>query len=225
MPTDKRVFDLFTIAWMSVILLPVMAALLPVAWLAHGRPLFIASERMRAPGCAFRMYKLRSMTVSASQDGITGGDKAAQITGFGWFLRRTRLDELPQLLNIARGEMSIVGPRPPLRRFVDMFPDLYAQVLRSPPGVTGLASLVFAAHEERLLAACRNAAETDTVYIRRCIPRKARIDMIYLNNRSLGLDFWLALISGLRALRVLRRRGRLPRRRARQPLRNAPVRE
>ena len=102
----------------------------------------------------------------------------------GRFLRRSRLDEVPQLWNVLKGDMSFVGPRPPLRLYVERFPELYAKVLQSRPGVTGLATLVFHRHEEKLLAACRSAAETDAVYARRCVPRKARIDLIYQNMLS-----------------------------------------
>ncbi len=84
--------------------------------------------------------------------------------------------------------MSFVGPRPPLRQYVEAFPDLYAEVLECRPGVTGLATLLFHRHEERLLAGCASAEETDRVYVRRCIPRKARLDLIYRRRRSLCFD-------------------------------------
>jgi lipopolysaccharide/colanic/teichoic acid biosynthesis glycosyltransferase len=108
------------------------------------------------------------------------------------------------MLNVWRGDLSLVGPRPPLRLYVERFPEIYAQVLRSRPGVTGLASLVFAAHENRLLARCTTPAQTDAVYARICVPRKARIDLIYQRHQSLAFDFWLALVTGLRVIRVLR---------------------
>ena len=84
--------------------------------------------------------------------------------------------------------MSFVGPRPPLRIYVARFPVLYGRVLQNRPGVTGLASLHFHRQEERLLARCRTAQETDEVYTRRCIPRKARLDLIYQHRRTLCLD-------------------------------------
>jgi len=98
--------------------------------------------------------------------------------------------------------MSFVGPRPPLRLYVERFPDLYAQVLRSRPGITGLATLSFHRHEEWLLAPCRDAAETDAVYSRRCVPRKARIDLIYQRRRTLCLDLRLMLQTLSRALKM-----------------------
>jgi lipopolysaccharide/colanic/teichoic acid biosynthesis glycosyltransferase len=123
-------------------------------------------------------------------------------------LRKTRADEIPQLWNVIRGDMSLVGPRPPLRRYVEAYPALYAQVLKNRPGVTGLASLAFADHEERILARCTSAAETEAAYRRRCVPRKARIDLIYQRRQSLCLD--LRLIAET-ARRPFARQGR-PRR-------------
>jgi lipopolysaccharide/colanic/teichoic acid biosynthesis glycosyltransferase len=99
--------------------------------------------------------------------------------------------------------MSFVGPRPPLRRYVEACPETYAAVLRSRPGVTGLATLVFHRHEERLLAQCATPEETNRVYLRRCIPRKARLDLIYQRRQSLCLDLWILL----RTLRGVVRRG------------------
>jgi lipopolysaccharide/colanic/teichoic acid biosynthesis glycosyltransferase len=101
------------------------------------------------------------------------------------------LDELPQLWNVLRGDMSFVGPRPPVQVYVDDFPELYAQVLLNRPGITGLASLRFHRHEERLLAACKTREETDFAYRTRCIPRKAALDMIYQRHRSFCFDLVL----------------------------------
>jgi lipopolysaccharide/colanic/teichoic acid biosynthesis glycosyltransferase len=130
---------------------------------------------------------------AAADSGVSGGDKAARITALGRLLRRSRLDEIPQLWNVIRGDMSFVGPRPPLRQYVERFPDLYAQVLRSRPGITGLATLVYHGHEERLLARCATPEETDALYARACVPRKARLDLIYQRRRSLCWDLWLMM--------------------------------
>jgi lipopolysaccharide/colanic/teichoic acid biosynthesis glycosyltransferase len=146
---------------------------------------------MRDPASGFTLWKFRTMAAGPDAGGVTGGDKAARITPVGRKLRRARLDELPQLWNILRGDVSFVGPRPPLRRYVEMFPELYGRVLRSRPGVTGLASLVYAAHEERILAACATPEATEAAYVRRCVPRKAALDLIYQRNRTLWLDLKL----------------------------------
>ena len=200
MTFGKRVFDLVLALLLGAVLLVPFSVLLLVLLVKEGRPVFYVAERMKAPGQPFRLWKLRTMTVARSDSGVSGGDKSARITSMGRFLRKTRLDEVPQLWNVIRGDMSFVGPRPPLRLYVERFPELYEQVLRSRPGITGLASLHFHAHEERILARCSSAAETDEVYSRRCVPRKATLDLIYQRHRSLCFDMALIAQTGKRVL-------------------------
>lgn len=205
MTPGKRLFDI-VVALLLVVILAVPFGLL-LLWLLwkEGPPLFYVSERMRAPGRPFRLWKLRTMTVAEADSGVTGADKAGRITPAGAFLRRIRADEIPQLYNVLKGDMSFVGPRPPLRQYVERFPDLYARVLRSRPGITGLASLVYHAHEERLLARCRTAEETDATYCRICVPAKAKLDLIWQRHRSLCFDM---VLMGRTLARVFRRRQR-----------------
>jgi lipopolysaccharide/colanic/teichoic acid biosynthesis glycosyltransferase len=192
MTPQKRLFDLVTVAVMLLWLGPILLVVLVVMLVVDGRPLFYPSERMKAPGQPFTLWKLRTMTVStAPETGVSGGDKQSRITRFGRFLRRTRADELPQLWNILRGDISFVGPRPPLREYVERFPDLYAEVLKSRPGVTGLATLRYHRTEERLLQTCTTPEDTDGVYTQRCVPRKAAFDLIYQRNQSLCYDLKL----------------------------------
>ncbi len=188
MTPAKRLLDLGLVLILGAIL--VLPTVLIALWLllADGRPVFYVSERMRGPNRPFRLWKFRTMAVSTADSGVSGGDKSDRVTRTGRILRKLRLDEAPQLWNILRGDMSFVGPRPPLRSYVERFPDLYARVLRSRPGLTGLATLRFRRHEERLLARCTTAAETDAVYARRCVPRKARLDLIYQRHRTLCMD-------------------------------------
>ena len=191
MTPRKRLFDLgLGILGLSLLALPtlIIAAML---LLCQGRPIFYLSERVKSPQQNFRLWKFRTMRVALDDGGVSGGNKMSRITPLGKVLRRTRLDEVPQLWNILRGDMSFVGPRPPLPIYVDQFPVLYAQVLQNRPGLTGLATLAFHKREAALLANCKSAAETDAIYTRRCIPRKARIDMIYLQKRTFRLDIFI----------------------------------
>lgn len=191
MTFSKRMFDIVFALALCIVLGPVILGLMLALLVLQGRPLFYAGERMRGVDQSFRLWKFRTMSVAPDNGGVSGGDKQSRITPMGRFLRRTRLDELPQLWNILRGDISFVGPRPPLRRYVDSHPDLYARVLACRPGVTGLATVIFHRTEERLLAPCKTPQETERVYVRRCIPRKARLDLIYCQRRSLALDMWL----------------------------------
>lgn len=205
MTPAKRLLDILAAAALILLLALPFAVLVLVLLAVEGRPVFYLSERMKTPTQGFTLWKLRTMAPVAVASGVSGGDKANRITPVGRILRRSRLDEIPQLWNILKGDMSFVGPRPPLRQYVDRFPALYAQVLRNRPGITGLASLAYHRHEERLLAACRTPQETDAVYCRRCIPRKARLDLIYQHNRTICLDLRLMVKTLARALGMERR--------------------
>ena len=202
MTPAKRIFDLiFALVLVGILAVPFGLLTLFLLW-REGRPVFYVAERMRAPGQPFWLWKLRTMSVVPAEAGVSGGNKASRISAMGQFLRRSRLDEVPQLWNVLRGDMSFVGPRPPLRLYVERYPELYAQVLQSRPGITGLATLTFHRHEEMLLAACTTAAETDAVYARRCVPRKARIDLIYQRRRSMVMDLGLMVHTLARALKL-----------------------
>lgn len=188
MPPSKRLFDLAIAVPALVIGAPVLGLIALAVLLADGRPVLYVAERMRAPSEPFGLVKFRTMKAAPGDRGVSGGDKSARITRTGGFLRRHRLDELPQLWNVVRGDISLVGPRPPLREYVERFPEIYAGVLKSRPGITGLASVYAHRHEEWVLAQTRSAEETDAVYARRCVPLKARLDLIYARNWSLWLD-------------------------------------
>lgn len=200
----KRLFDIVLSTLVLLTTLPITALICVAILLRDGRPLFYVSERMRTPDQRFALIKFRTMTGATSMQntGVTGGDKTDRVTSLGRILRRFRLDEIPQLINVLKGEMSLVGPRPPLRQYTRAFPELYARVLRCKPGITGLATLHFHAREERLISGCKTAAETEAVYIRRCIPRKAKLDLIYARNVSVCHD---ALILWRSVWRVIRR--------------------
>jgi lipopolysaccharide/colanic/teichoic acid biosynthesis glycosyltransferase len=196
----KRALDLVMVAVLLVLVGLPFLCLLAVMLLVEGRPLFYVAERMKSPDQPFNLWKLRTMRPAGPERGVSGGDKQARITRFGAFCRRVRADEVPQLWNVLKGDMSIVGPRPPLRDYTDRFPELYRQVLQSRPGITGLASLRYHETEERLLAPCQAAAAVDHVYATRCVPRKARLDLIYQRHQSLCFDLVLIWETGTRVL-------------------------
>lgn len=187
----KRLMDVVFASCLMIVLFPVYATLVIFLLLKQGRPLLYVAERMKTPETSFNLIKFRTMTVVDCDQGVSGAHKAARVTPLGKWLRATRLDELPQLWNILKGDMSFVGPRPPLREYVARFPEIYAQVLKSRPGVTGLATIRFHKHEDRLLKRCVTAEQTDDVYCRICVPRKARLDLIYQRHCSIWYDFEL----------------------------------
>lgn len=201
MTLPKRVFDLIVSIALVAILWPILLLTALLILVLDGRPVLYLSERMRSPTQAFQLVKFRTMKPSSENTGVSGGDKSDRITRCGHFLRRSRLDEVPQLWNVLKGDISLVGPRPPLRQYVEKFPNLYEKVLRSRPGVTGLASIKYHKHEEMLLARCATAEETDTIYSRACVPRKGRIDLIYQAKRNLCFDIHILLMTAFRSLR------------------------
>lgn len=211
MPTAKRVFDIGLALILLVPLSIVIVAVAVLHRLIEGGPTFYRAVRMRAPGQPFTQLKFRTMRVDDADSGASGAHKNWRITPFGRFLRNSRIDELPQLFNILRGDMSFVGPRPPLPEYVERFPREYARVLHNRPGVTGLATLIYHRHEDRIMARCSSAEATEAAYYRRCLPAKLRLDTIYLEHRSLWLDLWVlwhtAKLLVVRDERI-RRRGR-----------------
>lgn len=201
MTPAKRLFDILAALTLAVLLAPVILVTALVLLILDGRPIFYVAERMKTPTQGFNLIKFRTMKPALQDSGVSGGEKTARITRTGRFLRRTRLDEFPQLWNVLRGDISLVGPRPPLRQYVERFPRIYGEVLKSRPGITGLASVYFHAHEERLLARSRSRAETDAIYCRACIPRKARLDLIYQKQRTLCMDVALLFKTVFKRLR------------------------
>ncbi len=200
MTFSKRLMDIVLATLLAAILIPVFIGIAIWVLIKDGRPILFKSDRMKTNQQRFRLWKFRTMTVSDNDKGVSGRDKASRITNTGATLRALRLDELPQLYNVIRGDISFVGPRPPLPEYVEAFPDLYAEVLKSRPGITGLATLVFHKHEETLLAQCLTPEETDRTYRKRCVPRKAKLDLIYQRKRTACYDLKLMIATVFRKI-------------------------
>lgn len=191
MTPAKRVFDVVLAVILLIPLSVVMATVAVLLLVCQGRPILYAAPRMRSVNESFTQWKFRSMVNDCEDRGASGAHKNWRITPVGRILRRTRIDELPQLFNILLGDMSFVGPRPPLREYVDHYPAVYARVLQARPGVTGLATMIYHRHEDRIMARCETPEATEAAYYRRCLPAKLRIEMIYLQRRTLALDLWI----------------------------------
>ncbi|MBV8055073.1 MAG: sugar transferase [Deltaproteobacteria bacterium] len=159
-------------------------------------PLFYSQERIGRGFRPFRIHKFRTMVRDADRNGplITrGGDP--RVTRLGELLRKNKLDELPQLLNVLLGQMSLVGPRPEIRPYVEKFRADYETILSVRPGITDLASLKYA-NEESVLAA---AVDWEEEYVRRVLPEKMHLAKKYVQKSSLSLDF-IILIATVRQL-------------------------
>ena len=189
----KRTFDLIVSLVALIVLSPLFVVIAVLVKLDSPGPAFYRAERIGRGGRPFRMYKFRTMVVGADRAGpaITCKDDP-RITRLGRLLRRTKLDELPQLLNVLRGEMSLVGPRPEAPRYVALYSPQQREVLKARPGITGLAQLAYI-HEEELL----NPANLDRDYVRVLLPRKLALDLEYVNGRCFLLDLKILLWTAL----------------------------
>ncbi|MBX3744343.1 MAG: sugar transferase [Verrucomicrobiae bacterium] len=175
-PNLKRLTDVVTSALGLLVLSPLGLLIALSVKLGDGGPVFFGQERMGRGGRPFRIWKFRTMVPNADRVGIavTQG-RDPRITRVGRWLRRWKLDELPQLWNVLVGEMSLVGPRPEVPRYVALYDEGQREVLRLRPGITDVASLAFR-HEEELLA---GADDVEGFYVRECLPRKIALNLEY----------------------------------------------
>jgi lipopolysaccharide/colanic/teichoic acid biosynthesis glycosyltransferase len=190
----KRAFDLVVSAFGCVVLAPVMAVAALGVWFSDGRPVLYRQVRVGRDGVPFTLLKFRSMRDAAGSDVTVSGD--GRVFPVGRVLRASKLDELPQLWNVVRGEMSIVGPRPELPRYVAMWPEeLALVVLGVRPGITDPASIAYR-DEERILA---QSADPAAEYTNVILPDKLRINVEYLNRRTFRSDLGV-IMSTVRAV-------------------------
>jgi lipopolysaccharide/colanic/teichoic acid biosynthesis glycosyltransferase len=180
----KRLFDVLASLAGLVILSPLFALIAVAIKLDSPGPVFFRGRRVGRNGCLFDIYKFRSMVVDADRKGpgiTTAGDP--RITRVGNTLRRTKLDELPQLINVVRGEMSLVGPRPEDARYVALYTSEQRRVLSVRPGITSPASLCFRQEEDLL-----RGEDWRRVYREQVVPAKLQIELDYLERASLWRD-------------------------------------
>lgn len=181
--TGKRALDLVLSAPALVVVAPVLVGIALAMRLAGDRgPFLYRAERVGEGGATFTILKIRTMADGSRGAGITGAADP-RVTPMGRILRRYRIDELPQLVNVVRGEMSLVGPRPEDPRYVDWSDPVHRRVFMAKPGVTGLAQLEY--HDEaRLLG----GPDIEGTYRREVLPAKLALDAEYLARRSTRLD-------------------------------------
>jgi lipopolysaccharide/colanic/teichoic acid biosynthesis glycosyltransferase len=191
----KRLFDILAAVAGLLLLSPVLLTVAVAVRLGSAGPVFFRQERIGRGGRPFHIFKFRTMVQDAAKMGgpITFGDDP-RITPIGRWLRRTKLDETPQLFNILVGDMSAVGPRPEVPRYVEMFRDDYNIILQVRPGVTDLASLKYR-DEAAILG---RAADPEEEYVRVVLPEKIRLAKEYVANHSLRLDLSIILGTAIR---------------------------
>ncbi|MHB8626250.1 MAG: sugar transferase [Aggregatilineales bacterium] len=183
----KRVFDIVSSSIALVILAPVFALIGLAIVITSPGPIFYKASRVGMKGKVFKMYKFRTMVVDADKigPGLTVRNDQ-RITPIGRFLRKSKLDELPQLINVLRGEMSIVGPRPEDSRYVALYTPSQRAVLNVRPGITSPASVHYR-DESSLIT----GPDWETHYIQEIMPNKLRLDMEYAQQPSIRRDLGL----------------------------------
>jgi len=181
----KRVFDIVASLLALLLLAPFLLVIAFLVALTSPGGAFFRQERVGRGGVSFQLLKFRSMRPDSEAKGqITVGGRDPRITGVGYFLRRSKLDELPQLINVLLGDMSVVGPRPEVPRYVALYSEEQRNVLNVRPGITSLASIAYIDENEVL----GRSQDPERTYIEEVMPAKLALDLRYVRERSLLLD-------------------------------------
>ena len=186
----KRVFDLIASIFGLIILAPLFLIVALLIKIGSKGPIFFVQKRVGKDFKEFNLYKFRSMVADAPKKGlqITSTDDP-RITKIGRILRKTKLDELPQLINVIKGDMSLVGPRPEVKKYVDLKKDEYKKVLSVHPGITDLAAIEFV-NEEEILS---KFDDKEKAYIEKILPQKIALYNKYIDNISFLEDIRIIL--------------------------------
>jgi lipopolysaccharide/colanic/teichoic acid biosynthesis glycosyltransferase len=195
----KRLFDAAVSFLALIVLSPVMLVIWLLVKLTSKGPGIFAQTRVGRHNKDFTLYKFRTMYINAhTGTQITIGNRDPRITPVGYFLRKYKLDELPQLVNVLTGDMSFVGPRPEVRKYVDMYSSVQLQVLSVRPGITDYASLLFI-NENELLGQSQNPEHE---YVHTIMPQKLELNLKYIQTQSFWGDMRLIFKTVLRIMGV-----------------------
>lgn len=186
----KRLFDFLAALTGLLLLSPLLIVLAVWILLDDGRPIFFRQERVGKNGVLFKLLKFRSMYRDAEKRGqLTVGGRDPRITKSGYLLRKYKLDELPQLWNIVKGDMSIVGPRPEVPKYVNTYTDAQREVLSVRPGLTDPASVEYIDEDELL----GRSKDPEATYINEILPAKVDLQLRYVRERSFKKDLGVIL--------------------------------
>jgi lipopolysaccharide/colanic/teichoic acid biosynthesis glycosyltransferase len=186
----KRCFDMIASFCGLLVLSPLLAAVATGIYFTDGPPVLFCQRRVGRRGQGFLLYKFRTMRVPKnSEAGSFDAGNTSRVTRLGRLLRKTKIDELPQLWNVLRGDMSLVGPRPEVERWVAAFPERWAVIHTTRPGITDPASIVYR-HEEELLS---RAADPEAMYRQEILPRKLSLYETYVRTQTFWGDIHIIL--------------------------------
>ena len=181
----KRLFDIIASLLGIIILIPFLLIICIFIVAGSGFPVFYLQTRVGKDGKDFNLFKFRTMANNSDKKGLlTIGGRDSRVTKIGYYLRKYKLDELPQLLNVFIGDMSMVGPRPEVRKYVNLYNDMQKKVLHVKPGITDLASIEFF-DENEMLGKSLNPEQT---YITEVMPKKLELNLLYIDQRGFIMD-------------------------------------
>jgi len=194
----KRLFDIIFSFLGILFLSPILAVISIVIKLNERGPVFYKAPRVGLNGKMFKMFKFRSMVVNAEKMGASSTTSSdLRITTIGKFIRKYKMDEIPQLFNVLKGEMSFVGPRPEVKYFTDMYTDEEKAILTVKPGITDWAS-VWNSNEEKIL---EGSEDPDKAYMELIRPEKIRLQLKYVREKSFFTDLRIILLTLLAIFR------------------------
>lgn len=186
----KRLFDIVCSVVGLVLLSPLLITISLIILFTSAGGVFYRQERVGLNNRSFRLFKFRTMRTGSDKKGLlTVGGRDPRVTQVGYYLRKYKLDELPQLLNVALGSMSLVGPRPEVRKYVDLYNEEQKQVLSVKPGITDYASLEYFSENELLAA----SSDPENTYIQEIMPAKLALNKKYIAEASLFTDLKIIL--------------------------------
>ncbi|WP_275045250.1 sugar transferase [Haemophilus haemolyticus] len=193
-----RFFDFILSLVGLVVLVPIFIILAIWIKIDSKGPVFYKQVRVGQNGIDFGLFKFRSMVVDADKKGlITVGGRDPRITRSGYFIRKYKLDELPQLINVLLSDMSLVGPRPEVRKYVELYTDEQQKVLSVKPGITDYASIEYMDENEIL----GKSNDPEKTYIEEIMPEKIKYNMKYIQNKNLFEYFKIILLTVLKIVR------------------------
>lgn len=193
-----RFFDFILSLVGLVVLAPIFIVLAIWIKIDSKGPVFYKQVRVGRNGIDFGLFKFRSMVVDADKKGlITVGGRDPRITRSGYFIRKYKLDELPQLINVLLGDMSLVGPRPEVRKYVELYTDEQQKVLSVKPGITDYASIEYMDENEIL----GKSSDPEKTYIEEIMPEKIKYNMKYIQNKNVSEYFKIIFLTLLKIVR------------------------
>lgn len=198
----KRLFDIVFSLLLLLLISPIIALLGIWIKIDSKGPVFYRQERITTNGKTFKIFKFRTMVQNADKIGtlVTVGNDS-RITRVGKLIRKVRLDELPQLINILKGEMTFVGTRPEVKKYVNKYTDEMKATLLMPAGVTSIASIKYKDEDEILEQAVKNGKETDSAYVEDVLPEKMKYNLEYITKFSFGYDLKICIDTVIGVLR------------------------